>query len=255
MSQGEVADRIGISKSTLGRIEKAEHAISTGNVGALLRLYGVAEDDIARLVELAKQARRRGWWAPYTDVLPDWFEVYVGLESDACRIAKYEPQLVPGLLQTADYARAVIGAGRPEATPAEVDRRVELRMARQARDVPLSLWVVLDETILRRVVGSPKVMRAQLERILEASEEPDNDIQVVPFSAGEHAGMGSGFTILSFPDPRDHSVVYIETRAGGLLLEEDLEVEPYPRLFDHLKAAASSVRTSREMISQTIHSL
>lgn len=248
LQPADVAQEVGISKRTLARIEAAEVSARPSDVASMLRMYGVSDEDILPLVELAKQARKRGWWQSYNNVLPDWFEVYVGLESDATRIATHECELMPGLLQTADYARAVIRVEHPNATDAEVDRRVELRMERQAREDPLALWVILSEAALRRVVGSPKIMRAQLDRLLVAAKESSTDIQVLPYSVGEYGSMGSAFSILSFPDPRDPSVVYLETRAGSLYLEEADEAAQYETLFDHLRATAASARRSRDMI-------
>ena len=243
----DVARAVGLSSSALSRIETADVSAQPPVVGALLRYYGVDETDVTALVDLAKQARKRGWWAPYNDVLPEWFEVYVGLESEAVKVRKYEPQLVPGLLQTADYARAIIRAAHPNATDVEVDRR--------ERDEPLAMWAVVDEAVLRRTVGDAKVMRGQLERVIEAANMPGNDIQVLPFAVGEHGSMGSGFSVLSFADHRDHSVVYIETRAGSLYLEEPDEVVTYETLFDHLRATAIGAKQSIEMMSDAIRSL
>lgn len=255
MSAEEVGRVVGLSKSAISRIEKAESAPQVPTVAALMRLYGVAEVDIQPLLEIAGQARKRGWWQRYNDILPVWFDTYVGLESEASHISEYEPQLVPGILQTADYARAVIKAEHPNADTTEIEKRVELRLERQHRESPLDLWVVLDEAVLHRVVGSRDIMRSQLKRVLEAAERPGNDIQVLSFEAGEHGSMGSAFFILTFPDPGDVPCVYLETRAGSLYLEEVEEVRQYTTLFDHLRATAVGVRRSSEMISEAIRRL
>lgn len=251
----QARQHIGVARSTMGRIERAEVAVSVGNVQALLALYGVAPDDAARLVELAKLARKRGWWQRYGDVLPDWFSVYVGLESEASHISEYEPQLVPGILQTEDYARALVEAEHHSDTEQEKARRVELRMQRQQREEPPAMWLVLDEAALCRPVGGRDVMRAQLKRVLEASHQPGNTVQVLPFEVGEHASMGTPMTILSFADPRDTPVVYIENHTGGLYLDEAPEVERYADLFEHLQAAAASIRRSREILTDAIDRL
>ena len=188
-------------------------------------------------------------------MLPEWFDTYIGLESEASHVSGYEPQLIPGILQTSDYARAVIRAEHPNAIDAEVERRVELRMQRQRREQPPSLWLVIDEACLHRVVGGAGVMSTQLKRVLDMAELPGNDIQVLPFSAGEHGSMGSAFSMLQFPDDRDAPCVYLETRAGSLYLEEPAEVAEYVALLQHLQATAASIRQSRELLSVAIQRL
>lgn len=255
MSAEEAGKAVGLSKSAISRIENAESTGQVATIAALMRLYGVAEADIEPIAEIARQARKRGWWQRWNDVLPDWFDTYVGLESEASHISEYEVQLVPGLLQTADYARAVIKAEHPDATSEEIERRVELRLHRQDMDDPPKLWIVLDEAVLHRLVGSRQIMRAQLKRVLDVSAQPGNDIQVLPFDVGEHGSMGSSFCILRFPDAHDAPCAYLETRAGSLYLEEVDEVQRYAELFDHLRATALGVRRSEEMISAAINRL
>ncbi len=255
MSVDQARQHIGVSRSTMGRIERAEVGVMPGNVEALLRLYSVAEDDIRMLVELAKLARKRGWWQRYADVLPDWFDTYVGLEADASHISEYESALIPGILQIEEYARALVQAEHPNDTEQEVSRRVELRMKRQQRETPPAIWLVLDEAALVRPVGSRDIMRAQLKRALEAAEQPGHDIQVLPLDAGEHGSIGNAFTILSFADPRDTPVVYLENHVGGLYLEEPQEIKRYAELFEHLKATAASIRRSRDILSKAIAQL
>lgn len=193
------------------------------------------------LLDIVSQARRRGWWQRWNDVLPGWFDTYLGLESEASHISEYEPQLVPGILQTADDARAVIRAEHPDAFDAEIEKRVELRLQRQNREVPPRLWIVLDEAVLQRVVGGSEVMRNQLKKVVEVAGRPGNDIQVLPFAVGEHGSMGSSFSILSFPDVRDAPCVHLENRAGSLYLEEGSEIAQYTSLFEHLKANAAGM--------------
>jgi transcriptional regulator with XRE-family HTH domain len=255
LSIDDARNHVGVSRSTMGRIERAETSVMPANVEKLLRLYGVEDPDVEPLVELAKLARKRGWWQRYSDVLPDWFEVYVGLEEEAISVQQYQSQLFPGLLQTEDYARVVVKAEHPRATTEEVERRVELRMQRQRRDMLPEMWLVLDEACLRRVVGSRDIMRAQLKKVAEAAAKPGTDIQILPFDAGEHGSMGQNFTILQFADPRDTPVVYLENQVGSLYLEEDHEVQRYAELFEHIKATAAGIRRSDEMIAQAIHDL
>jgi hypothetical protein len=255
MSADEARQMIGVSRSTLGRMERAETTIMPAVVEKMLRLYGVEEEDIEPLVELAKQARKRGWWQRYNDVLPDWFEVYVGLEAEASLISEYDPALIPGILQTEDYARTVIKAEHPNETSKEIERRAELRMQRQQREQMPKLWMIVDEAVLRRTVGSRDIMRQQLQHVLQVAEQPGNDIQVLPFDAGEHGSMGVAFSILSFPDPRDAPMVYLENQVSSLYLEEDHEVQRYREVFEHLKATATSIRKSDEMIFRVMNDL
>ena len=250
MTADEAARQVGISKSALSRVENALVSVMPPVARALLELYGVQPADIEPLLQIAREARKRGWWQSYGDVLPDWFQTYVGLEAEATEIRTYEPQLVPGLLQTEEYARAVIRAEHPDASDEEVGRRTELRMRRQKLENPPRLWVVLDEAVLRRPVGGSAVMARQLERIHESASRPGNTIQVLPFDAGEHGSMGSAFSILTFPDPSDPGVVYMETRAGSLYLEGQ-EAREYTALFNHLVATAVSQRDSATMLKAT----
>src|SRR5690242_12104889 len=170
------ARELGVARSTMSRVENAQVSVRPGDVRTLLELYKLEPADIDALVQVARDARQRGWWQTYSDVLPSWFEVYVGLEQAASEISTFEVALVPGLLQTADYARAVIEAELPDAPPAEVDRRTELRMKRQHDEARPDLWVVLDEAVIRRVVGGAPTMRAQLERLAEAAESPGQTV-------------------------------------------------------------------------------
>jgi transcriptional regulator with XRE-family HTH domain len=254
MTADEAAKQVGISKSALSRIENAQVSVMPPVASKLLELYGVETADIDALVQVAREARKRGWWQSYDDVLPDWFEVYVGLEAEAAEIKTFQPQLVPGLLQTAEYAKAVIRVEHPDAPDEEVDRRVELRMKRQQTDNPPRLWVVLDEAAIRRPVGGNEVMRAQLQRLIDAGKMPGNTLQILAFSAGEHGSMGSAFSILSFPEPTDPGVVYVETRAGSLYLEGQ-QVRQYSAVFQHLVATALGQKESANMIADAVSQL
>lgn len=252
LTADQAAREVGISKSSLSRIENAQVSVLPPVARALLELYGVEGPDIEALAQVAREARKRGWWQAYDDVLPEWFQVYVGLEAEADKIQTFEPQLVPGILQTADYARAVIRAEHPEATDEEVDRRVELRLKRQRTEGAPRLWIVLDEAVLRRPVGGGATMTAQLKRIAEAARRPGNTIQVLPFAAGEHGSMGSAFSILTFAGPMDPGIVYVETRAGSLYLEGQ-QVREYTGVFQHLMAAAVNTKESIRMLEATVH--
>ncbi|WP_027644326.1 helix-turn-helix domain-containing protein [Salinispora oceanensis] len=252
MTADQAANEVGISKSALSRIENAQVSVMPPVARGLLELYGVEGEEIDALVQVARDARKRGWWQAYDDVLPNWFGVYVGLEAEASEIRAFQPQLVPGLLQTADYARAVIRAEHPDSSGEEVDRRVELRMRRQESDNSPKLWVVLDEATLRRPVGGVEAFRTQLRRLIEESDRPGNTVQILTFGAGEYGSMGSAFSVLSFPELADSGVVYVETRAGSLYLEGH-QVREYSRVFEHLVATAASARESRDLIQEAIN--
>ena len=248
------AKELGVARSTMSRIENAQVSVRPGDVRTLLELYGVEPTDVAALVQVARDARQRGWWQTYSDVLPSWFEVYVGLEQAASEISTFEVALVPGLLQTPDYARAVIEAELPDAPAAEVDRRTELRMKRQWDEARPDLWVVLDEAVIRRVVGGAPTMRAQLERIADAAEQPGQTVQIIPFGAGAHASMVSSFSILAFPELADPPVVYLESRAGSLYVEGS-GAHTYVRIFRTLQADAISPKASIDMVREVAKAL
>ena len=249
LTADQAAKEVGISKSALSRLENGLVSAMPPVVRALLVLYGVDESDIEPLLQVARDARKRGWWLSYSDVLPDWFDLYVGLEAEASDIKTYQPQLVPGLLQTESYATAVIRAEHPDAPEEEIDRRVELRMRRQKIENRPRLWVVLDESVLKRPVGGSEVMRAQLTRLVEESRIPGVNIQVLPYSVGEHGSMGSSFSLLAFPDAADQGIAYLENRAGSVYVE-GMQVREYTALFAHLTAAASGQRESAAMIKK-----
>lgn len=250
LTADEAAKQVGISKSTMSRIENGQVTATPSVVASLLRLYEVDEADIEPLLQIARDARKRGWWQRYADAIPEWFDTYVGLESEAAEVCEYHSGLVPGLLQTPDYMRAVIRAEHPDLTKTELDRWVELRLKRQQREDPPDLWVVLDEAVLRRPVGGRDVMRAQLQRLGETAQGPGCNVQILPFEMGEHGCMGSTFIVLEFADPADAPLAYIESRTSSLYLEEPGEVREYIRLFNHLRATAVDTRRSLEMIAE-----
>jgi transcriptional regulator with XRE-family HTH domain len=233
-----VADRLECSASKISRIETGHTSATPRDVRDMLGIYGVSGDECEELVQISREARQKGWWHPYSAVLTG---AYVGLEAAADSIRAYEQQVVPGLLQTEDYARAMIRAARPDITANEVERRVSVRMGRQAlltQDDPIDLWVVLDEAVVSRPVGGHAVMRAQLQRLADAADLPNVTIQILPFEAGAHAGMDGTFAILDFPEPGDPDVVYAENATGGLFLEKGDELRKYIFIFDHIRAAA-----------------
>jgi hypothetical protein len=203
------------------------------------------------LLTLARESRQKGWWHSYGEAVPDWFEVYVGLEAEATAMSNYHAEFVPGLIQTEEHLRAVHRASLIGASDEEIEQLVRVRMARQellvGADAP-QCWLVLNEAVIRRIVGGRAVMHGQLLKLIEATKRPKLTLQVVPFSAGAHAAMDGSFSILSFPDPTDPFVVYIEYQTGALYLEKPQEVQRYTLMFDHLRASSLSVDASRALI-------
>jgi transcriptional regulator with XRE-family HTH domain len=250
----EVADRLGLAASTLSRIETGKAPTRTAYLSAMLDLYGV-EDPAHRkiLTEMAREGHRKGWWTIWDDVLPTGFSVYVGLEAEASSLRVYESQVIHGLLQTEDYARAVMSAVRRRQTPEEIERLVALRMQRQEvllRNDPLQLWIILDEAVIRRPVGPPEVMHRQIGHLCAASLWPNVTLQVLAFSSGVHPALNGPFAIIEFPERFDPDVVYSEGVGGQAYLEErDKEVRLRAEAFDLLRAAALPPADSLDLIN------
>jgi transcriptional regulator with XRE-family HTH domain len=233
-----VAERLECSSSKISRIETGHSGATPRDVRDMLAVYGVSGPAAEDLVQVAREARQKGWWHLYGTVLTT---AYVGLEAAASSIRAYEAQVVPGLLQVEEYARAMICEARPDISDAEVDRRVHVRMARQSlltQDEPLQLSVVLDEAAFHRLVGGPEVMRRQVDHLTRMSALPNIALQVLPFSAGPHAGMDGSFAILGYEEPADPDVVFASNAAGGLFLEKDEELRRYHAIFEQLKKSA-----------------
>ncbi|MBV7246438.1 helix-turn-helix domain-containing protein [Streptomyces sp. MW-W600-10] len=249
----EAAERIGGDKPKISRQENGRQGVSKLEIEALLALYGVSDERLrTALTTLAREGRRKGWWAQYSDILPAGFQERLSMESDAARILTFQPMLVPGLLQTVEYATEVIRSVDKGVTEEERDSYIEVRKARQeifTRDNPPQYVCLLDEAVLRREVGGPAVMAAQLDKILEVNNPPRLTIQVVPFSQGWHAGADGAFNIYSYPDPMDLDVVNLDYLDGALYLEEDQPVGRYQLAFDELRAAALASRQSMELVS------
>ncbi|MCP3787938.1 helix-turn-helix domain-containing protein [Micromonospora sp. A3M-1-15] len=242
------------SESKISRMELGRVGFKERDVADLLTLYGVtASDDRAALLKLARDANSPGWWHRYGDVLPGWFQSYLGLEAAAALIRTYEVQFVPGLLQTPAYARAVILLGHRGAPPAEVERRVRLRMERQEllrRSDPPQLWAVLDEAALRRPVGGPEVMRRQLDVLIEASAAPHVRLQIVPFDAGGHAAAGGAFSILRFGDQDLPDIVYIEQLTSAVYLDRRDDLDHYAGAMDRLCGEAAPPERTPELLAR-----
>ncbi|MBX7266051.1 helix-turn-helix domain-containing protein [Micromonospora sp. Llam7] len=245
----EAARAVGWHRAKVIRIEQGHSGIAADGLRKLLDLYGASSEERDALASLARQARQKGWWSVYGDVLPD---DYVGFEAEASSISTFQSLYIPGLLQTEQYARALMHAGRATADADEVDRVIAARQARKVlltRDVPPTLWIVLDEAAVRRAVGGVKVMRAQLARVIEACQLPTVEVQVLPFAAGAHASMGGAFTILDYAEPLlDPTIVYVDNDTNTLLLEEEREVMRYRLVFDHLRAKALDPDQSAEFL-------
>jgi transcriptional regulator with XRE-family HTH domain len=258
MSREEVARQLEWSTSTLFRIETGRSRPQPGNVRVLLELYGVTGPERDGLIQLTRDARQPGWWHSFRDVLPNPYEVYIGLEAGAASIRNFEPSVVPGLLQTEDYAREIFRNGPIELDRDEVERLLEVRLARQkilARDDRPRLWAVIDEAVIRRAVGGPDVMRRQLRHLADAAQQGKTTIQIVPYRAGAHAGTTGPFVILDFPETTDPTVVYVETLAGDIYLEEHSDVSRYTLAFDRLRAAALHPDDAVQLIEQMANGL
>jgi transcriptional regulator with XRE-family HTH domain len=245
-------EAIRASPAKISRLELGRVGFKERDVADLLTLYGVGEgEERAQFLALARQANAPGWWHRYADLLPSWFETYLGLEQAASVIRTYELQFVPGLLQTAEYARAVTRLAHTDA--AEVERRVELRMRRQelitATAAP-TLWAVIDEAALRRPLGGAELCRAQLTHLIEVSELPNVSLQVVPFSYGGHAAAGGSFSLLRFPEPDLPDVVYIEQLSSALYLDKRPDVDRYAAVMDRLCAQVDPPDRTAQIIAR-----
>jgi transcriptional regulator with XRE-family HTH domain len=251
LTRDEVVERTGINVATMYRIEHARVRPQTRTLRTLLDLYGVEKEQQAELVALLRDARERGWLHAYQSELPEQYTTYIGFEGEAESAWDYESLFIPGLLQTEDYARAVISGALPFASRDEVERRVEVRIERQEvlrNDNPLKLWTIADEAALRRQVGGQATMRAQFRHLLEISDLPHVTFQVIPFDAGAHPGMPGSFIALQFAEEAIPDVIYVESMAGELFLEQESDVRRYKLVFEHLRAVSASPDTSRSML-------
>jgi transcriptional regulator with XRE-family HTH domain len=252
----DAGKRIRASHSKISRLETGRVGFKDRDITDLLTLYGVTdEEERETLRSLARRANAPGWWHDYNDVLPHWFEAYVGLEEVAIQIREYEVQFVPGLLQTEDYARAVTLLGHDAASAREIERRVRLRMQRQAlldRDEPPSFWAVIDEAVLRRPTGSPATMRGQLKHLADMAHRPNVTIQVIPFQAGGHSAAGGPFSILRFAEPDLPDVVFLEQLTSALYLDKPDAVDSYLRVMERICMEAATPAASAEIIANLL---
>ena len=247
----QVADRLLISPSKLSRLETGQRGASARDIRDLCNLYQVDDEQRQHLTELAREGKQRAWWQPLA--LP--YTTYVGLEDEATSISDYGLGIMPGLLQTADYARAIVRAAVPRWVPEVVEQRVEGRMTRQQllySDDPPRLEAVVDESVLHRVVGSTAVMRAQLERLLELSDLPNVTLRVIPYGAGALPAGNNKFIILGFPQAAVSDVVFVEGLTGDLYLDDPRDVEIYQLTFRTLMQLAASPEATRDIIAAMI---
>ena len=242
MSAEKAGYEIRASRSKISRMETGRVGLKLRDIEDLLILYGVADEkQRAKIIALARRSREQEWWTQYTDVLPGWFETYLGLESAATAIRSFESQFVPGLFQTEDYARAVTRLGHKSAPAEEIEQRVGLRLKRQdviARPQPPRIWAVMDEAVLRRPIGGVAAMRAQLRRLVESAQLPGVRLQAVPFARGGHSGASGSFSILRFEERDLPDVVYIEQLTSAVYLDQRADVEHYLEVADQLSGEA-----------------
>ena len=258
MSLEAVARELGWSTSKVSRIESAKIAVTPADVRALLGVLDALSEEVETLVSLAGEDRQLGWWRQYAEVLPPWFEGYLSLESEASRLLAYESEVVPGLLQTEQYAAEILRHSSYTPLPDVAARAAELRRARQVRLAgpdPIQLDVVINEGALRRVVGGREVMRGQLSRLVQASEWSNVALRVLSFAAGAHPGVDGSFTVLEFSDPSNPRIVYLDRMTNSEYLDGLREVAAYRHAHQRLRESALSLSDSREMINGLLREL
>jgi hypothetical protein len=256
ISRADAGWQIRASESKVSRMELGRVGFKERDVSDLLELYGMEdEEEHSRLMELARAANNPGWWSRYGDVMPSWFTNYVGLEVAATLIRTYEVMFVPGLLQTEEYARAVVQLGKSYLPRDEVDQRVALRVTRQqilTRPTPPRLWVVIDESVLRRPVGGEDIMRAQIEHLMAWAKQPNITLQIMPFSHVGYPNAGGAFSILRFPEGDLPDIVYIEHAASALYLDKLEEVDEYAAIMEALTIAAAPVSATEGLLKEAL---
>lgn len=258
VSMETAADRIGGDKSKISRQENGRQSVSKLEAEALLDLYGVQDQRLrTALITMARESRRKGWWAQYGDLLAESLQEQLSIESDAARLHLFQPLTVPGLLQTRAYAeQSIRGTERPRgASDEQIATYVTVRMDRQeilrGENRP-QIVCLLDEAVLHRAVGGPEIMAAQLGKLIDVNDPPHLTVQVIPFGQGWHTGLDGAFSIFSYPDPMDLDVVSLGYLDGALYLEEDGAVERYRMAFDELRSSALSSHQSMTLISQVV---
>jgi transcriptional regulator with XRE-family HTH domain len=259
LTREQAAEAIRASEWKIHRLENGQVGFKDRDIVDLLALYGVDDPvEVVEFVILAREANTPGWWQQYGDLLPQWFRAYVDLEAAATLIRTYEGQLIPGLLQTEDYMRALVGGAQLKDSPEEAERRVALRLGRQTlleRENAPRLWAVVDEAALRRPVGGPKVMRAQLERLIEAAELPNVTLQVLPFAAGAHPAMVGAFSVLRFADQELPDVVYVEHLTSALYLSKQEDVDQYLHVMESICVRSAPPDQTVELVGGVLNEL
>jgi transcriptional regulator with XRE-family HTH domain len=255
ISRDDAGYHIRASGSKISRMELGRVSFRERDVADLADLYGV--DPIGRdaLLALVREANAAPWWQKYGDAMPDWFAMYVGLEESASLIRGYDVQFVPGLLQTEEYARAVIQTGAAGVPDIEIERRVALRMGRQKlllKEGPPRFWTIVDEAALRRPIGGYEVMRGQLRRLMDIADDPNITLQVMPFRFGGHVAEGGAFTILRFSDPEMMDVVYLEQLTSAQYLDKPDDLDRYAAVMERLSVTAASPQRTKEILSEML---
>jgi transcriptional regulator with XRE-family HTH domain len=259
VSREEAGYHIRGSESKISRLELGRVSFKERDVEDLLTLYGVTEEaERAPFMALVREANQQGWWQSFSEVLPNWFQPYIGLEESASLIRTYELQFIPGLLQTEEYARAIISQGNRSAPKEDIDARVNVRLNRQkvlSRENAPRLWVVIDEAALRRPIGGVKTMKAQIEHLIELMTSPALTLQVMPFDFGGHAAEGGAFSILRFPDSDIPDVVYIEVLGGANYLDKREEVDRYMEAMDRLAVDSTTPARTADVLKKISNQL
>ncbi|WP_129309723.1 helix-turn-helix transcriptional regulator [Streptomyces sp. L2] len=252
LKREEAARILRVAPATVRRMEMAEVSFKIPYLQLLLKAYGIPDDEAELFVQLADEANKPGWWQRFHDILPGWFSMYVSLEGAAALIRSYEPHFVPGLLQTEDYARGVLRSGAVgQTSPEDIERHVALRMQRQdlltRTDAP-RFWAVLDETVLRRPVGGPEVMRAQVDKLLDATRLPNVTLQIAPFASGPHPGTYGPFVLFRFAMSELPDMVYSEYLTGAVYLDARSEVATHLEVMDRMAAQAATAQRTKEIL-------
>jgi transcriptional regulator with XRE-family HTH domain len=255
MSRADAGYVIRASESKVSRVELGRVAFKERDVADLLTTYGVTDPaERETFLDMVRQANEPGWWRRFGDVMPGWFQDYVGLEESASRIQTYELQFVPGLLQIEPYARAIATRGRPEYAPPDAERRIALRMQRQKILIgasPPRLWAVIDESVLHRPIGGRRVLREQLEHLLESAKLPNVTLQIVPYHLSGYAAEGP-FTVLRFAESELPDIIYVEHLGGALYLDNLQDMELYSRAHDRLMVDAETPDRSRQLLQKVL---
>jgi hypothetical protein len=253
ISRADAGYQIRGSDSKISRMELGRVGFKERDVVDLLTMYGVNdENERAFLIDMVRKSNERGWWHRFTDLMPDWFSNFVGLEESASLIQNYEVLFMPGLLQTEEYIRAVVSHGQPAHLDDQTERRVQLRLQRQKllfRQGAPRLWAVVDESVLHRPIGGPAALRRQLDHLLDVTKQPNITLQVVPYAMSGYSAEGP-FSMLRFAEPTLPDVVYIEHLSGALYLDRPYEIEVYGRVIDRLAVDAETPEHSRQLVTK-----